>query len=593
MVCCKKKSMEEKPEEIVPFPDGGWGWFVCMATFTTQFIVLGTMNNFGVIYVELLAEFDIGKADAAVVGSITYGMMFMLGPLATSLCQKFGCRTTTMIGCFIAAGGCLLGSISPNISCMGWSYGFLFGVGASLCYFPTVIILGQYFSRRLSLANGMTSSGSGVGTLCMGPVLQKLIQYFGLRNTMRISAGMLSCVMICALVYRPINTAFLNANKEVAARPKSRYAFLMSFIELFKNPAYILWCASLALWMLGYFVPFVHLVSLAIEEGVEPFKATLLIGIMSIASTLGRLIFGKMADHPKVNRLYLYQLSFLMIGISNTLCPVLTTYPGLVIYSILFGFFEGCYVLLAPVLTGDIVGRDKMAHGVGILFAIKSVPLTLGPIIAGEIYEAFDSYQVAFYISGAVPTVAACMMFGIPFLMPDRDEDGKCRVVLEDDCGFDKHPTYFDEKSAMMDKEMQFSNGYYPGLPDVIIEEADDGRPVSVYSMGSTGHHLSTLAVNNNRKSLGLSTNSISNVRETCLVSVDTLNVRRSRLLQLKGELSTSVFSLVRRYMDMPKEVAASECGSIACIPQHIANNPQQAPPLHNEKCVVGKETVV
>lgn len=124
--------------------------------------------------------------------------------------------------------------------------------------------------------------------------------------------------------------------------------------------------------------------SLAIEEGVEPFKATLLIGIMSIASTLGRLIFGKMADHPKVNRLYLYQLSFLMIGISNTLCPVLTTYPGLVIYSILFGFFEGCYVLLAPVLTGDIVGRDKMAHGVGILFAIKSVPLTLGPIIAGE-----------------------------------------------------------------------------------------------------------------------------------------------------------------------------------------------------------------
>lgn len=64
MACCKKKPMEEKPEVIVPFPDGGWGWFVCMATFTTQFIVLGTMNNFGVIYVELLTEFKIGKADA-------------------------------------------------------------------------------------------------------------------------------------------------------------------------------------------------------------------------------------------------------------------------------------------------------------------------------------------------------------------------------------------------------------------------------------------------------------------------------------------------------------------------------------------------
>ena len=124
--------------------------------------------------------------------------------------------------------------------------------------------------------------------------------------------------------------------------------------------------------------------SLAIEEGIDPFKATLLIGIMSIASTFGRLIFGKMADHPKVNRLYLYQISFLMIGISNTLCPVLTSYPGLVIYASMFGFFEGCYVLLAPVLTGDIVGRDKMAHGVGVLFALKSVPLTVGPVIAGK-----------------------------------------------------------------------------------------------------------------------------------------------------------------------------------------------------------------
>ena len=89
-------------------------------------------------------------------------MMFLLGPIATTLCQKLGCRATTMIGCMIAAGGCLLGSISTSIYLMDLTYGFLFGVGASMCYFPSVVILGQYFSERLSLANGITSSGSGV-----------------------------------------------------------------------------------------------------------------------------------------------------------------------------------------------------------------------------------------------------------------------------------------------------------------------------------------------------------------------------------------------------------------------------------------------
>ena len=197
------------------------------------------------------------------MGSITYGMMFLLGPLATSLCQRLGCRATTMIGCIVAASGCLLGSISTNIYLMDLTYGFLFGVGASMCYFPSVIILGQYFSKRLSLANGITSSGSGVGTLCMGPILQKLIQHFGMRNTMRISAGMLSMVVLCAVVYRPINTGFLTKHKQPEGEKKSRLAFLKSFKDLFKNKAYILWCASLALWMLGYFVPFVHLVSRA------------------------------------------------------------------------------------------------------------------------------------------------------------------------------------------------------------------------------------------------------------------------------------------------------------------------------------------
>jgi len=64
MPLCKKKTLDKKPEPLVDYPDGGWGWFVCIAAFITQFIVLGTMNNFGVMYVELLKEFKVGRAEA-------------------------------------------------------------------------------------------------------------------------------------------------------------------------------------------------------------------------------------------------------------------------------------------------------------------------------------------------------------------------------------------------------------------------------------------------------------------------------------------------------------------------------------------------
>jgi len=136
-----------------------------------------------------------------------------------------------------------------------------------MCYFPTVIILGTYFNKKLSLANGLTSSGSGVGSLAMGPVLQFLLDQFGMRNTMRISAGMMACILLVSLVYRPINTPFLNADKYDKRKEAEKKKGCCSFLDfsLFKNKAYLMWCGSLSFWMLGYFVPFVHLVSITIK----------------------------------------------------------------------------------------------------------------------------------------------------------------------------------------------------------------------------------------------------------------------------------------------------------------------------------------
>lgn len=53
----KRRRENKKELEPVPPPDGGWGWVVCAAAFLIQFIVLGTMNNFGILYVKLFDDF--------------------------------------------------------------------------------------------------------------------------------------------------------------------------------------------------------------------------------------------------------------------------------------------------------------------------------------------------------------------------------------------------------------------------------------------------------------------------------------------------------------------------------------------------------
>lgn len=397
-------------------PDGGFGWCVVLAAFSVQFFVLGTMNNFGILFTKLLEEFGESKQATSWVGSITYGLMFGTGPIATSVSERIGCRPVAIIGALVGMVGTLLASFSDSIFKMYLTEGFLFGVGASLCYFPSVIILPQYFYKNLSMANGLVACGSGVGTMAMGPVINYVIENYGWRTSCRMTTGLFLICALISLTYRP-NEVLQRMLKN--ARKDQRQPLLDTTV--FQNKGFLAFTAALFIFMLAYFVPFVHLTQMALEYDIPMSKASLLIGFMSVASTFGRLFFGKIADFKCINRLYMYQIGLLGIGVANTICPLLKSFPGLLVYCTIFGFFEGCYVCQVAVITGDIVGIDRMAVAVGILFGIKSIPLTLGPPLAGFLYDISKSYQVAFYVAGAIPTVASIMMFAVPFLIPPQD----------------------------------------------------------------------------------------------------------------------------------------------------------------------------
>ena len=50
----------EEDDELLP-PEGGFGWVIVVAAFMVQFFVLGTINNFGILYTSLLDEFKQGR----------------------------------------------------------------------------------------------------------------------------------------------------------------------------------------------------------------------------------------------------------------------------------------------------------------------------------------------------------------------------------------------------------------------------------------------------------------------------------------------------------------------------------------------------
>lgn len=120
--------------------------------------------------------------------------------------------------------------------------------------------------------------------------------------------------------------------------------------------------------------------------GISPSKAALLIGFMSIASTISRFIFGKFLDHPRVNRLFMTQIAITGFGVTTTLCPLAKSYASLIAVVVFLGLFDGLYVVLIAVLNTDIVGVHKLSAALGNLYGVISLTLTLGPPFAGMKY---------------------------------------------------------------------------------------------------------------------------------------------------------------------------------------------------------------
>ena len=93
------------------------------------------------------------------VGSVSVGVMYLFGPITSGLSERFGCRVVAFLGGFLCSMGMLLTSFVTDLPKLYVTYGVLWGIGSSFCYFPTLTAPGEYFCHRLSLVNGFVTAG--------------------------------------------------------------------------------------------------------------------------------------------------------------------------------------------------------------------------------------------------------------------------------------------------------------------------------------------------------------------------------------------------------------------------------------------------
>ncbi|KRZ69143.1 Monocarboxylate transporter 5, partial [Trichinella papuae] len=186
---------------------------------------------------------------------------------------------------------------------------------------------------------------------------------------------------------------------------KNTFMQMIDF-SLFASPTFLLFSACGFLSSVGYMIPYIYLPLQSMLDGDSPEMATMLLSILGIINTFGRVFSGWLSDRPKIDCIMLQNFSNFLAGTTTMLLPHLVNYPLKVVYCFLFGTGIAGVISLRSIVCVELLGLNNLTNVFGLLMVFIGFANLAGPPICAVLYEATGTYQLSFYVSGGLMVLA-------------------------------------------------------------------------------------------------------------------------------------------------------------------------------------------
>ncbi|WP_417512815.1 MFS transporter [Minwuia sp.] len=387
------------------------GWIMVWASFAILMVGFGVAYTFPAFFDPLASEYAIDRGDTSRIFGIAGFLYFFLGAWSGPAGDRIGARPVVIFGSIVTALGLFLASRAESVTQVYWAYGLGVGVGVGCMYVPAIGVVQRWFAVRRATASGMAIMGIGVGTFIAPHVADLLIEQGGWRNAYAILALAVLVIGVgaAALLSNAPDSrgqfpdgsdgppTGINAGPSLTG-PEARRTF----------PHWMIFAGAM-LVSIGLFVPFVHIAKFAEGIGLSEDQGFWVISTIGIGSILGRIALGPVAQkfgrQPVVTFLY-FGLAVSMVGWNFS-----TEYWHLLVFGVVFGTLYGGFVALAPTLLADYFGVQHTGSIIGFVYASVGVGALIGPALAGDLFDAYGSYEYPILVGAMLCLIAAvCVM---------------------------------------------------------------------------------------------------------------------------------------------------------------------------------------
>ena len=421
-----------------------YGWWIVVACASVVLFGGGTFfYSFSALVGPLENEFGWKRALIAAGFSARTLVGGAVAPAVGYLADRLGPRRVLIVGVLLVGAGFMLFSQVRSV----WTFFaavVVIAVGMSACG-PAVTqtAVARWFVKRVGRAMALMSVGTGISGF-MAVVTVTLISAFGWRTALAILGIILWSVclpMALTVRNRPQDMGLLPDGESpsgsggppsvkeeagvqaggVAGVTTEQEGEGLTVREALGTRAFWLLAIAISLLQMGSLGAVAHGIAFLEDEvGFSRQGAALVAMGLPIASLPGSLVFGLLADY--VEKRWVLAAVCLLQGLGLLVFAYVYSGWHAMIFLMVFSPAWGGYIAVRPALQADYFGVRAFGAIQGLLYFMATIGGIIGPVFAGAVYDAGQSYRPAFVILGVIAMTSAVglTMLRRPWVRPSE-----------------------------------------------------------------------------------------------------------------------------------------------------------------------------
>jgi len=400
-----------------------YGYWIVAVTFLCLLVFSG-----GGFYVFSLfarpLEIDFGWSRGQIMTghTVLFAAMAGVSPFIGRLVDRYGARRVMSIGASVAGLGFLLLSQMHNLWQFYAGYAIV-GIGtAAMGVIPATTVVSNWFKKRRGTALGIMSIGIGAGGVVFPLLFGTHIFPNFSWNTAYLVLALFMWILIPPVLLviktKPADIGLYPdgiQSAEPSAEPQALPPASVSLSPKMALSTPVFWLIAVSYLANGISTGGImqsqvsHLMDIGFPLATG---ATVLI-VVGVGSIIGKFGFGWLCDRIRANYAWAISCGLMAAAIFMFMSVKSTTPLAMMwLYAIILGLGYGGWLPTMSMLTSTNFGLASYGTIFGMVALTQSIGISVGPLIAGRMYDTMNTYHWAFILfialyGVAIPTALA------------------------------------------------------------------------------------------------------------------------------------------------------------------------------------------